>query len=387
MQYTFSMAFFNSLFIYLKSLAASITVFVHLLATALVGPVVVTPPAAPASTNAPTHQATTTAKVATTTKAIVTKKAVDLPQTTVQNKPSMPAVTTPVVSTYLPVEQVNAAARQSLVNILCTTQSGGYFAPISGSGIVIDTRGVILTNAHVAQYFLLKDYPQPGNVQCVVRSGSPAQPLYTAELLYAPPTWVSANASQLTSDHALGTGEHDYAFLRITGTVSPSVPMPTSFTALSMAATPPNEGEQTLLAAYPAGLLDGETIQKNLYISSAVASVKQLYTFNDPSLVDLISVSGSVVSQTGSSGGGLVSLVNGKLLGMIATQTQGTTTADRNLNAITIGHINRSLAQNGKAGLVELLTGDLVQKSADFLANVAPGETAQLVAALKKTQN
>ena len=29
---------------------------------------------------------------------------------------------------------------------------------ISGSGVIIDSRGVILTNAHLAEYFLLKDY-------------------------------------------------------------------------------------------------------------------------------------------------------------------------------------------------------------------------------------
>src|SRR3989344_1157804 len=49
---------------------------------------------------------------------------------------------------------INERARPTLVNILCGARSG-TFRPISASGVIIDPRGVILTNAHVAQYFLL----------------------------------------------------------------------------------------------------------------------------------------------------------------------------------------------------------------------------------------
>ena len=57
------------------------------------------------------------------------------------------ATTTPVFSS----EELNLKARRALVNILCTTKRGGLFSPISGSGVFIDPRGVILTNAHVGQ--------------------------------------------------------------------------------------------------------------------------------------------------------------------------------------------------------------------------------------------
>src|SRR5581483_7670669 len=88
---------------------------------------------------------------------------------------SAPVSTPPPSAPELSPETVNATLRSSLVNILCTTVGGGLFRPISGSGVIIDTRGVILTNAHVAQFFLLKDYPFKNNIQCVVRTGSPAQ--------------------------------------------------------------------------------------------------------------------------------------------------------------------------------------------------------------------
>ena len=37
---------------------------------------------------------------------------------------------------------------------------GRLFNPISGSGVIVDSRGVVLTNAHVGQFFLLHDYPR-----------------------------------------------------------------------------------------------------------------------------------------------------------------------------------------------------------------------------------
>jgi len=252
-------------------------------------------PSAPAKATIPTQTTTAAKEVAETPAA----PSAGVPQTADLSSVSADAAT---------VESLNAEARGALVNVLCTTVTGGSFQPISGSGVIIDNRGIILTNAHVAQYFLLKNYPFKDNITCVIRSGSPAQPLYNAEVLYLPQSWINANATQLTAQHAQGTGENDYAFLRITGTVASSVPMPAQFPTLPMSSTAPQEGAPTLLVAYPAGLLDGQTIQMNLYASAAVSTVETLYSFDGSQNVDLIAVKGSVVSQTGSSGGALIGL-------------------------------------------------------------------------------
>ena len=277
--------------------------------------------------------------------------------------------------------QINTETRAALVNILCTPTVG--INGISGSGVIVDSRGVILTNAHIGQYFLLRDYKIQNNITCTVRVGSPAQERYTATLLYLPPAWITANASQLKASQATGTGENDYAFLLITGRTDTTAALPGSFDRIEMDRSYVDIGNPMLLAAYPAGFLGNETVQKNLYISSAIAYVTQLFSFKGTQNVDLFSIGGTVVSQGGSSGGAAVRLHDGKLAGIIATETVAATTGERDLRALSLAHIDDTLLADGKGGIVGLLVGDLAAKAAAFNTNIAPGLTAQLEAALK----
>jgi hypothetical protein len=50
-----------------------------------------------------------------------------------------------------------ALLRGAIVNIICI--QGGGLRGSSGSGVIVDPRGIILTVAHVGQNFLLRDYP------------------------------------------------------------------------------------------------------------------------------------------------------------------------------------------------------------------------------------
>lgn len=276
---------------------------------------------------------------------------------------------------------LNTIARSSIVNILCTTLVGGAFKPISGSGVMVDSRGVVLTNAHVAQFFLLRDYVRPGNIDCVVRTGSPAINTYRAELLYLPMTWIDDNASQITSSEATGTGENDFAFLRITGPYNSANSLPSSIPHLAMSSAAPDIGDSMLLAAYPAGFLSGELITTQLYATSAFAYVTQLFTFDDNNFVDLFSVGGSIASQSGSSGGAVVRS-NGSLAGIISTAILKGSTDQRDLRAISIGYIDRALTAQGQGGVTGLLSGDIAAKAADFNSTTAPKETAKLEAVL-----
>lgn len=279
-------------------------------------------------------------------------------------------------------EVLNNQTRTALVNILCISKGGGSIHSISGSGVFVDNRGVVLTNAHIGQYFLLKDYPTQGNVDCTIRTGSPAQNQYRATLIYLPPSWITANGSQILSESAMGTGEDDYAFLLVTSSTGPT-PLPTSFPYLPMTIAEPDVGTGMFLAAYPAGFLGGIDIEKNLYASSAYAVVTKLFTFGENLNIDLVSIGGTVVSQGGSSGGAMVRQSDGELSGLIANATVGETTADRDLRAITLAHINRSLTNHDQGGITTLLSQDLIKATNTFASSIAPGELEVLKKIIK----
>jgi hypothetical protein len=276
---------------------------------------------------------------------------------------------------------VNDRVRGALVNIICTTQASGPFNSISGSGIIIDPRGVILTNAHVAQFFLLKDFPTPNFMSCIIRTGSPAYPRYTAELMFLPPTWIRDNAQKIDDESPTGTGERDYALLRITGGVSASVALPSQFPFLLVGTQPPDIGSDVLQAGYAAGFLGGITIQNELYASSAWTKVRDVYTFN-ANTVDLFSLGGSIVAQSGSSGGPVVN-TDGVVQGVIVTSTQAADTASRDLRAITTSYIIRDFTEERGKSLKAVLSTERLSDEVEIYNKVYfPTAKAALVAEL-----
>ena len=86
--------------------------------------------------------------------------------------PAQKTLTTPDSETF---SEGTLNLRKALVNIICTVSAGTVLRSISGSGVIISSKGVVLTNAHIGQYFLLSDYPSKGNTFCVIRTGSPAK--------------------------------------------------------------------------------------------------------------------------------------------------------------------------------------------------------------------
>lgn len=313
--------------------------------------------------------------IATTSSAHATIKTPDEdPNKTAQQShntttptPEATRISHPYDSGPLDFSLINTTTRAALVNIFCAPR-GGTMHPISGSGIIIDSRGVILTNAHVAQYVLLSQSPQI-NLRCSIRMGSPAVARYRAEVLYIPKAWIDAHASEINDDRPLGTGEHDYALLRITSTVSGS-PLPASFAAVE-----PDTREaiafvddSVLGASYPAEFAAG-SVQSSLYPVSSITQVNKLYTFGSGT-VDVISIGSAIEAQSGSSGGPIVNAWD-KLVAIITTTSEGATTGERQLRGVTLSYIDRDLAQQTGQGLSTYLAGDITAKALDFTRNQA----------------
>jgi S1-C subfamily serine protease len=314
-----------------------------------------------------------TKKIATTTK----PASVTIPQKT----PTVPEPSAPI-EPEPNYEQINTTARLSTVNILCTAKNNDL-SPISGTGIVISSDGLILTNAHIAQYLLLKDLYQKDFIGCVIRTGSPAYPRYNVELVYISPLWVESNKTEIKSQNPQGTGENDYALLRITGGIDGSA-LP-SFPYLPINIREKIDlGEPVVLVSYPAGFLGGLSILQGLSITSAITRIQDIFTFKDGT-IDVIDVGGTVVSQKGASGGAVVDRKT-SLLGIISTSTSGDTTSSRGLNAITLAYINRSLKSEAGVTITELISGDVAVFAKDFQENNAVGLTKTLTDTLTKNQ-
>ncbi|HTR18563.1 MAG TPA: trypsin-like peptidase domain-containing protein [Candidatus Paceibacterota bacterium] len=266
-------------------------------------------------------------------------------------------------------DEINVDARAALVNILCQPQ-GGSLQPISGSGVIIDPRGIILTNAHVAQYVLLSESPRI-DLKCVVRTGSPARAQWQAVVLFIPPAWVSIHASEILNQHPTGTGEHDYALLYIVGSTA-GTPLPTQFPYIS----PDTReaigfpGDQVLAASYPAEFIGGIAAQYDLFAASSITTIKQLLTFSSGT-PDLLSLGGIIVAQSGSSGGAVLNAW-GRLIGIITTTSSGTTTASRDLRAVTLSYINTDLATQSGQDLGAFLQGTPTQEVENFNKTTAP---------------
>lgn len=333
---------------------------------------------APVATTSEVMPATTTDKTDTPSKASVAPAAKEKPKEVASAPKNIPAAapTEPVFEIFRienpyptpprSFDDVNVTARGALVNIICTAPYSTSVRPISGSGVIIDPRGVILTNAHVAQYVLLSQSPRI-DLTCVIRTGSPASPKWKAQVLFIPPVWVTEHVKEINTSRPMGTGEHDYALLRITGSIDNS-PLPQAFPFLSFDTREVIGflGDPVLGAGYPAEFVGGYSAQNNLYAVSSVSKIDQLMTFVGGT-VDAFSIGGVIEAQSGSSGGPVVNAWD-KLIGVITTTSEGATTADRTLHALTLSYIDRDLQAQTGQGLSSYLDDDLAAKANEFNA-------------------
>lgn len=261
---------------------------------------------------------------------------------------------------------------EAIVNIFCTLVTDEYIRTTTGTGFFIDADGVIMTNAHVAQFLLLEKSEEYESAECIVRNGNPAAPKYVAELLYIPPAWIQENAKNMSAAVPLGTGERDYALLFASKTVN-GEPLPAHFPALSFDSEllPLSTRENSVVAAgYPAANLIKNGASADLIPKKAETTVSELYTFGS-NYADVVAIRGSEVGEEGASGGPIVN-EDGKVIGMIATKGNDATDGAGSLRAITLSHIDRTITEETGFSLEENLNGNLTQRSAIFSRTLAP---------------
>lgn len=350
-------------------------------------------PASVSTTTTTTHATTTSSKKKAAVPTPVPTPLKPAPALPIPATPS-PAAVPPVAATTSEVpavivppvvaeqsstlESVLPKMRSVVVNILCLPPAGTSGRGISGSGVIIDSRGIIITAAHVGQFLLLQD-AQP-NYDCVIRTGSPATKAYTAEVVYLSPSWIAKNPQTITTKDPTGTGEDDFALLAITGSAT-SAPLPSSFPSLPLSSDEPTVGEPVVIGSYGAEFLDSAHIRSSLFPTLVYSTVKERYTFGT-NTIDILSLGGSAAAQEGSSGGGAAN-ENGKIIGVITTSSSGSDIAARDLHAVTVNHIRRSfMADRG-----ETIDSYVSSRSVAALISNFSSEAQSLAVTLVKANN
>jgi len=274
---------------------------------------------------------------------------------------------------------ISQKTKEALVNIVCIPHSSSLWG-ISGSGVIIDERGVILTNAHIGQYFILENYPKENSITCEIKTGNPARTTYRAKLLFIPPEWVSKHAKTVRDPNPIATGENDYALLLITNSASPSS-LPFSFPFLKINLKEDNALESEVLAAgYPASIIGGISLPRDLYAVSSVVKINKVQSFNGINK-DFFLLSPSAVAERGSSGGAVVNKKN-ELISLIVSVKNTGKTFQNELGTITLSHINRGVEKDTGLSLSEYLNRNLHALSLDFTKKNLPGLTKEYQKAL-----
>lgn len=262
------------------------------------------------------------------------------------------------------IGQKPVSAEDVLVNTVCAERDGRSINVTTGSGVVISPQGVVITNAHVAQFFLLQDYNR--SVSCAIyRENLPAFG-FEAKILYISKEWINKNYDLIRTKEPKGTGEHDYALLYITKHTNSSIKLPTSFPSARIdQLKDPVIGSKVLVGGYPGGHKNIIDITKSLNLKTEVVDVLDIFTFGN-NRPDVFTVSRSKVGAKGSSGGGVFESGNNglELLGIIVTTDD--TGGNARINAITTNYINRAIKSETGNDLKYYLSGNLKDKSEKF---------------------
>jgi hypothetical protein len=281
------------------------------------------------------------------------------------------SVTNPIVETVkeiLPAETVfqietqGFNVRDVVVNIICLEKTNSYTRLSTGSGVIISSSGLILTNAHVTYPYLKTQQFGSSEYSCSVRRENIPNFGYNAELVYYPADWLEENSEIIKNPSPVGTGENDYALLHITSGIGPT-PKTNAFAFASTQVTTPDLKKDTpiVVAGYPSINSGAFEIDTKPGLKIAETKIADFFTFGTQSF-DVLQTGINEVAHRGSSGGGIFNDEN--LYGIVVT-----TNSNENgsyINALTLPYIKKDFETDTDKSFDEFITYSLDTLRTEF---------------------
>lgn len=270
---------------------------------------------------------------------------------------------------------------EAVVNLHCSQEVNDNRREISGTGFLISDTGVVLTNAHMAQFLLLEQASVFGEVECVIRSGANVGAEHSVELLYISPRWIIDHADLINDPAPRGTGENDFALLYIDelGEAELSSLELASLSVDTALLSKDICDETVILAGYP-GLHNRDEDSYQNARQLATTTVAEVYTFGSGH-IDLFTLNGSSLGEQGASGGPVLNAA-GKVIGVISTRANDEEFGEGSLRAISLSYIDRTIRDETNFSLHSTISGDLDRKAEIFNDTLTPILTSLLAGTL-----
>lgn len=219
----------------------------------------------------------------------------------------------------------------SVIQVLCHSREELFTA----SGVIVNDRGLVLTNGHVAQ--IVAD---TGPKNCQARHGNPAERFAGLEVAYIADITLKIPETEVP--------QRDLAFLRLVEPESLFSVAPVSVALLE-------RGEHVLTLGYPSEFLQSIITSANSNLVFSALAVGGYADVDDNlSTAEGYVFIGGIILQQGSSGTAIFTR-RGEVAALMFATTKGATTADRKGIALTTPYMDKVLRLETGQGLLEFV--------------------------------